>query len=96
MVLMSIEFLVSYKHHAFIKLSYSVKYVLIFLIYKNMNLRKLQDFMLGYEVYFSAVEEDDTYRCITVAALYLCEDALHQWSRLNEKLILWPAFKLIL
>ena len=34
--------------------------------------------MLNYEVYFNAVEEDNTCRCITVAVLYFCENTLCQ------------------
>ena len=44
--------------------------------YKGASLKELRDFLLGCEVFFSAVEEQDESRRIVVAASYLREDAL--------------------
>ena len=58
MTLMDVKSSVSHKHHASVELSHSIKCALISLIYKGTSLHKLQDFMLDYEVYFNAVEEN--------------------------------------
>ena len=49
----------SHKHHASVKLNHSIKCALASLIYKSTSLYKLWDFMLDYEVYFNAVEENE-------------------------------------
>ena len=52
--------------------------------YKGTNLREMRDFLLGCEVYFGAVEEHDESRRVAIAASYLREEALRQWSRLGR------------
>ena len=76
MILTDVKFLMSHKHYVSVKLSYSTKCILVLLIYRDVSLCKLWDFILNYEVYFNAVEENDTYRYIAVVVSYLCEDAL--------------------
>ena len=43
----------------------------------------MRDFLLDCEVYFGAVEEHDESRRVAIAASYLREKALRQWSRLR-------------
>jgi hypothetical protein len=77
--------LVSYKRAASTNLPYSTKRALAPPVYEETNLRELRDFLLGYKVYFDAVEEHEDRRRIVIAASYLRRDALRQWSRTMPK-----------
>jgi hypothetical protein len=77
--------LISYKRVASTNLSYSAKRALAPPVYEETNLRELRDFLLGYEVYFDAVEEYKDRRRIVIAASYLRRNALRQWSRMMPK-----------
>jgi hypothetical protein len=88
--------LVSRKRAASTELSYSAKRALAPPIYKGLSLRELRDFLLGCDVYFNAIEEHVIRRRIAVAASYIRDDALRQWSRLMVKPTTWPAFELAL
>jgi hypothetical protein len=70
--------LISYKRAASTELSHSIKRALAPSTYKGTSLRELHDFILSYEVYFNAIEEQLTRRRITVAVLYIYEEALRQ------------------
>ena len=62
--------------------------------YKGTNLREMRDFLLGCEVYFGAVEEHEESRRVAIAASYLREEALRQWSRLGlEQPTTWAGFE---
>jgi hypothetical protein len=63
--------LISRKRVASTELSYSVKRVLVLLIYKDLSLRELRDFLLGYNVYFNAIKEHAVHRRIAMAVLYI-------------------------
>jgi hypothetical protein len=77
--------LASHKRAAFIEFSHSAKRALAPSIYKGTSLRELRDFLLGYNVYFDAIKEHAVRRRIAVAASYIQDDALCQWSRLLNK-----------
>jgi hypothetical protein len=68
--------LISHKRAASAKLSHSTKRALAPPTYKGMSLRELRDFLLSYEVYFDVIKEQLTRRQITVAVLYIREEAL--------------------
>jgi hypothetical protein len=63
--------LISRKRAASTELSYSIKRVLAFLIYKGLSLYELHDFLFNYNVYFNAIKEHMIYRRIAVVALYI-------------------------
>jgi hypothetical protein len=84
---------VSHKRAASAELSHSTKRALAPPTYKGTSLRELRDFLLGCEVYFDAIEEQSTRRRIAVAASYIREEALRQWSRIGQKPTTWPAFE---
>jgi hypothetical protein len=58
----SVASFISYKRAASTELSHSTKRALAPPIYKGMSLRELRDFVLSYEVYFNAIEEQLTRR----------------------------------
>jgi hypothetical protein len=89
---------VSQKRPASTDLSYSasVKRALAPSVFKGKSLRELRDFVLGCGVYFDAHEEYEERRRIKIAASYLREEALYQWSRLKEKPTTWVNFKQVL
>jgi hypothetical protein len=68
--------IISYKRSVSIKLRNSLKRVYISSVYKDTSLRELRDFLLGYKVYFEAIEEYKPRRRIAIAALYLRKKAL--------------------
>jgi hypothetical protein len=68
--------LVSHKRAASTELSHSTKRALAPPIYKGTSLRELRDFILSYKVYFNTIKEQLTRRRITVAVLYIREEAL--------------------
>lgn len=88
--------LVSHKRAASTELSHSAKRALAPPIYRGLSLRELRDYLLGCDVYFDAIEEYVIRRRIAVAASYIRDDALRQWSRLTVKPTTWPAFELAL
>jgi hypothetical protein len=53
---------ISYKQAASTELSHSTKRALAPPTYKGTSLRELHDFLLSYEVYFNAIEEQLTRR----------------------------------
>jgi hypothetical protein len=63
--------LISYKRAASTELSYSVKRVLVSLIYKDLSLYELRDFLLSYHDYFNAFKEHVIHRRIIIIALYI-------------------------
>ena len=67
---------ISYKRLASTELSNRSKRAIPPLIYKGANLRELRDFLLGYDIFFDAIEEQDNRYRITTAASYLRDEAL--------------------
>jgi hypothetical protein len=63
--------LISYKRAASTELSYSIKRVLAFLIYKGLSLHELRDFLFNYNIYFNAIKERVIYKRIVVTMLYI-------------------------
>jgi hypothetical protein len=72
----SAALLVSHKRAASAELSHSTKRALAPPIYKGTSLRELRDFLLSYEVYFDAIEEQLTRRRIAVTVLYIRDKTL--------------------
>jgi len=84
------------KRAASTDLPHSSKRALAPPVYEGANLRELRDFLLGCEVYFDAVEEQEDRRRIVIAASYLRKEALRQWSRTTPKPTTWTAFEAVL
>ncbi|KAL2399170.1 hypothetical protein ABEF95_000260 [Exophiala dermatitidis] len=61
--------------------------------YRATSVRELRDFLLGCDVYFGAVEEHHDSRRIAIAASYLRDEALRQWSRLPIRPTEWSQFE---
>ena len=68
----------SHKYLISTELSGRSKRVIPPLIYKGANLRELRDFLLGCDIFFDVIEEQDNRRRITTAAFYLRDEALRQ------------------
>lgn len=62
--------------------------------YRGASIKELRDFLLGCDVYFGAVDEYDETRKVAIAASYLRDEALRQWSRLGlSRPTTWSQFE---
>ena len=61
-------------------------------IFRGASLRELRDFQQGCEVFFDAIDEMDVRRRVALAALYLRDLALREWSRRVTTPTTWEAF----
>jgi len=62
-------------------------------LFKGTSFKELRDFLLGCDVFFGAVKEQDGGERIAIAASYLREEALRTWSRLDSKPTTWAEFE---
>jgi hypothetical protein len=61
-------------------------------VFRGASLRELRDFQQGCEVFFDAIDEVDARRRIALAASYLRDLALREWSRRTSTPSTWEAF----